>query len=307
MIEFSYFWHFRDRIPDRCVSEDWYSFVSILKKLSDVVGYKPSSDDLENKQALISPAIYANDGDTRKNSNVIGWDIVVLDIDDTKLSLEEIEEKFKLFNFVAYSSASCTYDKLKLRVIIPLSHRAPKERLSQLWFAVQKWSGGLVDEQTKDLSRMSYIPARYTNKGSDYRHFFLVNEGIDLPWDKLIAKYPSPPPEEKFKRDNPLKNLKRKLFMSNNQIPDMNIRSDKNPLVNERMIKEYLLTPAGGHHKAIYIFMVNICRNAERINYPIIIDEIVDMARQLDQLDGGYYDDKKLYGSAQDAMEFVGV
>ena len=306
-MEYSYFTHFFDNEPDLCHSDSWEMFVDTMRQISEVVGYKPSAGDYENRQGLISSGVYANQGDMRSNDNIIGWDMVVLDIDDSDKTLDYIQNKFKAFNYIMYSSASCTFDKLKMRVIIPLDKRAPKERLGQIWHAIQVWSEGLIDEQTKDMSRMQYVPARYTNKGDQYNHFFIQNVGINLPWDKLIAKFPSVPPEEKFKKLNPMKNLKRKMFTNNNELPNFNIQSPDCKLVNDYMIKEYMMVPAGGHHKGIYIFMMKICLNAEKLNYPIMVDEIVDMAKQLDELDGGHYDEKKLYSSAMNALEYTGA
>lgn len=306
-MRFSYFTGFYSNEPQLCEVSDWGEFCAYMQVISEIEGYKPDHGDYERTQGLISGAIYANDGDKRSNDNVIGWDILILDIDDTSKSLEFIMEKYKPFNYIMYSSASCTKDKLKLRVIIPLNNTAPKDKLVQLWYAAQIHSDGLVDEQTKDCSRMQYIPARYTNKGKDYRHFFHINEGMDLPWEKLIEKYPSPPPEERFKKNNPLRNLKRKIFMDNNSLPEFNIQHPDCPFVYDKMIQDYMLTPAGGHHAAIYKFMVSCCYNAQKINYPITVDELADLGKQMDDVDGGFYDEKKMLGNAVDAMEYVGI
>jgi hypothetical protein len=306
-MKFSFFTGFYSNQPQLCEVANWDEFCSYMQAISEVTGYKPEAGDYERTQGLISGAIYANDTDKRSNDNVTGWDILVLDIDDTPKSLEFIMEKYKPFNYIMYSSASCTYNKLKLRVIIPLNATAPADKLDQLWYAAQMHSDGLVDEQTKDKSRMQYIPARYTNKGDDYRHFFHINVGMDLPWEKIIAKYPSQPPEERFKKSNPLRNLKRKIFMDNNSLPVFDIQSTDCPFVYDHMIQEYALTPAGGHHLAIYRFMVKCCYNAQKINYPITVDELADMGTQIDDMDGGFYDEKKMLGNAVDAMSYVGV
>lgn len=306
-MRFSYFDHFFSNQPHLCECSSWEEFVEYLRAISEVEGYKPASDDYERRQGLISSAIYGKEGDTRKNENVIGWDMVILDIDNTDKSITEVAQIFKPYDCVFYSSASCTHHKLKMRVIVRLDKFAPGDKLSQVWYAIQMWLGGLVDEQTKDKSRIHYIPARYTNQGDNYNHFFYVNNGVGLNWEALIAKYPMPPEKERFKKDNPLRGLKRKIFENNNSLPCFDIQSPDCPFVYPDTIKNYLLTPAGGHHKAIYQFMLTVCGRAQQINYPITIDEVVDMARQVDQLDGGWYDEKKLYNSAGDAMEFIGV
>ena len=306
-MRYSYFYGFYSNLPQLCYSETWEDFCETMRVISEVEGYKPSSTEYDKTQGLISGAIYGNETDKRANDNVIGWDLIILDIDDSDKTLEEIDVIFGSFHRMFYSSASCTHNKLKMRVIIPLNETAPAEVLRNIWYATQIWCEGLVDEQTKDISRINYIPARYTNKGDDYRHFFEVRTGNYLDWRALIAKYPMPPIEERFKRNNPLKKLKRKIFVDNNPLPDFNIQSGDCKFVWDSMIRDYQLTPAGGHHAAIYQFMVKICYNAQKMNYPLDISELVDMATQLDNLDGGFYDEKKIRNSAADAMEYVGL
>lgn len=307
MIRFSYFDGFYSNRPHLCACASWEEFCAYMRAISEVEGYKPASDEYDKQQGLISGAVYGNEGDKRCNENVIAWDMMMLDIDNTTKSLAEIAQVFRPYDCIFYSSPSCTFHKLKMRVIVRLDKTAPKEKLKELWYAAQMWLQGIVDEQTKDLSRMMYIPARYTNEGDNYNHFFYVNTGAGLDWEALIAKYPMPPEKERFKKDNPLRGLKRKIFENNNSLPCFDIQSPDCPFVYPDTIKNYLLTPAGGHHKAIYQFMLTVCGRAQQMGYPITIDEVVDMARQVDQLDGGWYDDKKLYNSAGDAMEFIGA
>lgn len=308
MLEFSYFDHFYSNVPNLCKSDDWASFVNNMKAISEVSGFKPPAGDFESKSSgLISPAIYSADGQKRNNDNVIGWDIVCMDIDDGVNDLSQVTKHFAPFEYIIYSSPNCTRNKLKLRVVIPLNKRAPKDKLKQIWFAMNEWCGGIIDAQTKDYSRLFYVPARYTNRGNDYLHIFLTNNGITLDWETLIERYPSPPEENLFKIKDPLIGLKRKIFQDAKGIPEMNIISDDCPFVTRYMRERYALTPVGGHHKAIYVFMLQCCWNAEKIDYPLSLGELVDMARQLDDMDGGFYDDKKLTDSAKDALEFTNM
>ena len=306
-MEYSYFYGFYSNQPQLCYSETWEHFCETMKAISEVEGYKPTHKEYDKTQGLISSAIYANEDDKRTNDNVTGWDILILDIDDTDKSLSQINTIFQHFDRIFYSSASCTHSKLKLRVIIPLNTTAPKEKLKEVWYAAQMWCEGLVDEQTKDMSRMHYVPARYTNKGDQYRHFFHVEKGIKLDWEALVAKYPMPPEAERFKKDNPLRKLKRSIFVDNNPLPEFNIQADNCPFVDDRMVNDYMLTPIGSHHTAIYKFMVQICYKAQAMNYPLDVDELADMGKQMDDMDGGFYETKKMMNNAVDAMSYVGI
>ena len=305
-MRFSYFESFFSNTPQPCTLKSWDEFVYYMRSISDVVGYKPSPDDYDKKQGLISPAIYA-EGSSRGNKNVLGWEMVMLDIDDCDISYADILGYFKGYDFIVYSSPNCTKDKLKLRVIIKLDGFAPPDTLSQIWHACNEWCKGIVDTQTKDKSRIMYIPARYTNKGDQYHHIFEVGSGVGLDWEQLIKKYPSPKETDRFVQKNKMSGLKRKIYLQTKTSPVMDIRNRECPFVYPKMLDNYVMTPMGGHHKAIYVFMLQVCTNAQKIGYPLSISELVDMAEQLDSMDGSYYDEKKLHNSAQDAMEFSGL
>jgi len=281
----------------------WNNFIKTMKTISQVKGHKPAKGEY-SEQGMISSAIYAPNT-KRANENVLGWDIVMLDI-DSGISLDDIN-KIKLnYNCLIYSSPSCTKDHIKIRVIFELHKFASKEVLSQLWYAINEKLGNVVDKQTKDKSRLMYIPAMYDNK-DNYYHIFMSSDGEKLNWEELISEFPSPAEEQKYQQKNKLSGLKRKIYLKTKKIPCFNIQAKKCPFCYDRMIEEYQLTLAGEHHLALYKFMVKVCYNAKRINYPLSIDELVQMARQLDDLDGSFYNDKKLYDSAHDAIEYVGI
>lgn len=306
MFRFSYFTGFYSKDPMVCELRTFDDFIKTMAAMSEIPGYKPSYGEYDKEFPLISPAFY-KDGDTRLNENVIGWDMVMMDIDDGIDSVQTLRDHFRGFKYLIYSSPNCTAKHLKLRVCLPLDTFASSEHLCQLWFAVNAWCDGIIDKQTKDKSRMFYISAQYTNKGDDYMHIFEVGDGYPLNWQGIIDRYPSPREEDRFLKVNKLSALKRKIFLKNNMPPCMVITERDCPFVYQHMIDEYLLTPAGGHHLALYRFMLKVCYNAEKINYPLSIDELVDMTQQLDGFDGGFYDDKKFFDSAKDAMEYVGI
>ena len=178
MIEFSYFSHFYDNMPQPCCCASWGEFVDQMEAISEVEGYKPSAGDYENKQALISPAIYKEYGVKRANDNVLGWDILMMDIDDTSISLDDIMDKFKIFDTITYSSPSCTIHKLKLRVVFHLKNRCPPEMLSQLFYAAQMWCEGLIDEQTKDKSRFTIFLLGILTKATNIATFSMLEREL---------------------------------------------------------------------------------------------------------------------------------
>lgn len=304
-IRFSFFNHGFDNVPQMCQEPDWASFVDKMKALSEVTAYKPIMGEFDKQETLISSGIYNDPTATRSNKTVDAWDMVILDIDKGIKSFGEVKRRLEPFKYLIYSTANCTDEYLKIRVVIPLHTTAPAKVLHQLWNACDEWMFGLVDPQTKDMSRMHYRCGRYTNKGMEYNHIFEYQlDGLDLDWEMILKRFPSPPPEERFKIVDPLSSLKRAVYNNANGSPNFDIMCPESIFVNRYMREKYALTPMGAHHKALYVFALQCCANAAKNNYPLSHSELVDMLQQLDELDGGFYDLNKLSNTAKDALEY---
>ena len=62
----------------------------------------------------------------------------------------------------------------------------PKEKIKHFWYALNKELGDVGDPQTKDLSRMYYIPGKYEGA---YNFIFNCFSGEDMdPYD-IMAKH----------------------------------------------------------------------------------------------------------------------
>ena len=303
-MRFSWFNHFYDNDVQKYKTDSWDDFVSKMEMLSKVEGYKPSVGEYDKQQALISSAIYGTEL-KRANKNVIGWESLILDIDDGLDVLERIQNHFKLFSYIIYSTANCTIEHLKIRVVIPLDKFAPVDKVHAIWYAANEWCSGVVDTQTKDKARLHYIPAMYTNKGDKYNHIFISNKGLNLNWEGLCKKWPAPAESEKFKVVNPLRDLKRAVFQQNKAMPIFDISHRDCPFVYQKMIEDYRLTPVGNHHTAIYRFGVLCCYQAEKISYPLSVEELADLMKQVDDIDGGFYPETKMLNNARDALNFT--
>ena len=133
-------------------------FETILYKLSESTKYPTKKD-----APLLSPAIYQT-GTTRANDNVVGWaGFGILDIDDYDGDMKDIESKYDKYRYVCYSTASSTVESPKFRLVFPLTDVVNKEDIKHFWYALNKEIGDIADAQTKDLSRMYYVPAKYKN------------------------------------------------------------------------------------------------------------------------------------------------
>lgn len=278
---------------------DWDSFVDLLEKLSEqpLTGKKDAQ--------LISPAVY-KEGTTRANRNVEYWgNWACVDVDDYEGTIDAILDRFRDNNIVIYSTASSTPEKIKFRIVFDLARRVKGEEIKSFWYALNKSIGDLGDKQTKDSSRMYYIPARYVGA----HNFFHVNSGVPLGVDDLLRKYPYQEktgnafldklPEDI--RDNVLEH--RKSSLDNTNVQWTSYRDC--PFFPKRMAEDYRgITGTGWYHK-MYQIMVAIACNAVKAKYPITETQIAQLCRELDQETGNWYENRPLNKEAGAAINWA--
>ena len=258
---------------------------------------------------LISPATYKPDT-TRANDNVKGWaGWCAVDVDEHIFEgdLEkELQNKYGLFNYIVYSTASSTKEHPKFRIVFPLSNDVPKDKIKHFWFALNKELGDIGDPQTKDLSRMYYVPGQYEGANN-----FIFNcfTGTDMnPYDIMakhnyVEKYTTtlldnlPPSIQKAMLAH------RKNEMTNTTITWNNYKDC--PFVNKKMVKEYNLITDTGWYTKMYGIMVSIAGNAIRKKYPITANEITILCKEIDFENGNWYKSRPFDKEADRAIEFV--
>ena len=149
---------FDNKTTQKLTFKDFESFEKALYGLSE------RRIKSKKEAPLMSPACYKPDT-TRKNDNVTMWSSwCAVDVDDFKYEGDlhgNLRTRFGNYKFVCYSTASSTQSLPKFRLVFPLTKTVPAEKIRHFWFALQTTLGDLGDKQTKDLSRMYYIPAEY--------------------------------------------------------------------------------------------------------------------------------------------------
>ena len=259
---------------------------------------------------LMSPATYQVDT-TRANVNVIEWaGWCAVDVDEFEFDgdLEnELRNRFGHYRYICYSTASSTQDFPKFRLVFPLRYNVPAEKIKHFWFSLQTELGELGDKQTKDLSRMYYIPAQYDNA---FNFIFSNSDGAPIDPAELMLKHPY---AEKATLNNFFDRLpdaiqqqiiehrKQKLDNTN-----FNWSSYKDcPFFPKNLESEYrLINNTGWYHK-MYQIMVAIAGNAIKNKYPITSAEISKMCRELDMETGNWYENRPLDREADRALEYV--
>ena len=295
---------FDNKTDKRVDAPNFDSFESVLYNLSE----KPFESKAD--AMLMSPAIYEKNT-TRKNDNVIEWaGWCCVDVDDYELPYrginDDLVKRFSAYRFVCYSTASSTSDRPKFRLVFPLTRAVKREDIRRFWFALQTELGDLGDKQTKDLSRMYYIPGRYANA---FNFIFSHYVGDYIDPAKLIAKHPMP---EKTNLNNFFDRLPEAM-----QEQIVQYRKDKLdanyewssyhdcPFWPKRIAAEYTTISNTGWYAKMYAIMVACAGNAVRKKYPITAGEISQLCRQFDEDTGNWYKNRPLDKEADRALEYV--
>ena len=274
-------------------------FEQILYKLSESTKYPTKKD-----APLISPAVYLPDT-TRANDNVTAWGgFGILDIDDFEGRMHDIEEKYSQYRYVCYSTASSTVENPKFRLVFPLTDQVGKDDIKHFWYALNKEIGDIADAQTKDLSRMYYVPAKY----KDSFNFIFSHDGEVMNPMTLMAKHPYVKPNQTmFDRFPPAIQealLERKRNQLNNKNFSWTSYRDC-PFVNQKQIDDYKGITGTGWYAKMYEIMLTTAGNAMSKGYPITSKEIEYLCRDLDNDTGNWYSKRDFEKEAERAIDFV--
>ena len=285
---------------------DFTSYAQLERMLFDLADQKRK--DKKSAQ-LISPAIYVEDT-TRANDNVIGWaGWCAVDVDEHVFDgdLEkELIDAYGKWNHVIYSTASSTKEHPKFRIVFPLTVHLPAEKIKHFWYALNKELGDVGDAQTKDLSRMYYIPGKYEGA---YNFIFnnFSGEVMD-PYD-IMAKHNYVEKYSSSLLDNlPPSIRKAMLVHRKNEMVNTNVSWSNYkdcPFVNKKMVKEYNEITDTGWYTKMYAIMVSIAGNAIRSKYPITAQEITTLCKEIDYENGNWYKSRPFDKEADRAIEFV--
>ena len=257
---------------------------------------------------LITPAIYHEDT-TRANDNVICWaGWAAVDIDDWKGS-EDLEKKlielYGKWNHICYSTASSTREHPKFRLIFPLSKQVPKDSIKHFWYALNKELGDVGDPQTKDLSRMYYVPGKYEGA---YNFIYNCFHGVDMIPMDIISRHDYVERSGGLLDNLPPKIRAQLLAHRKNEMTNTDIHwtgYKDCPFINKKLIKEYSQITDTGWYAKMYAIMTSIAGIAIRKKYPITPAQVAELCRQIDNDNGNWYDNRPLEKEAGRAIEYI--
>ena len=286
---------------------DFKSFAEFERLLFELS--KVKRKDKKSAQ-LISPATYVEDT-TRANANVIDWGgWAAVDVDDHEFKGDlksELDDLVGDWHYICYSTASSRSDSPKFRLVFPLRTRVRKENIKAFWFALQSKLGNIGDSQTKDLSRMYYIPGQY--HGAD--NFIFTGGGVQSidPY-ALMQEFPYAEKREGNNFFDRLPEEVQKQIIEHRKSKLDNTSFNWNsyhdcPFFPKHLEAEYRAITGTGWYHTMYRIMVSVAANAIRKQYPITAAEISQLCKQLDNETGNWYANRPLDKEADRALEFV--
>lgn len=280
-------------------------FEQLFYDLSKQPGYKPKKGDFRQGSPLISPASYKSNT-TRKNVNVIQWNRwAALDVDEYDTTFEDALRSFEEHYFICYSSASSTREKPKFRIVLPLTNNVQVDKIRHFWYALNKEFNSLGDKQTKDLSRMYYVPAQYPNANN----FIFTNKSKFLNPNEIMEKHDFVNGFRSNFMDTIPEHIRveleahRKNQLTNTSIVWSNYRNCQ--FVNKAMITQYQTITETGWYAKMYQIMVSIASNAIKSKYPITPEEIAILCKEIDMDTGNWYQNRPMVMEASRALSYA--
>lgn len=309
-----------DNVTSRQIHhESWESFEKMLYKMAALPGYKLKKGEYKAPKGftaspLITPATYKPDA-TRSNAGVIEWSgWAALDIDNHNFNgnlEQELKQKYGSYYYVCYSTASSKKEHPKFRLIFPLTFPVQKDNIKHFWFALNKEFDDLGDGQTKDLSRMYYVPATYP----DADNFIFTNIGSFINPTTLMFKHKFVSKNTNTIFDTVPANIQKMLLAQREYM--LQESANKNyvwnsyvdcPFVNQHMIRDYCAiarTDGTGRYNMIYKIMTSIACNAIKRKYPITPIQLEELIRQLDRDTSRCYSKRPFHIESVTAIEYA--
>lgn len=299
---------FDNKTGKRLDFKDWSDFEQLLYRLAEMPGYKAKRGEKKKSSSLISPAIYQPNL-SRANANVTAWaSWAALDVDNSNGAIETILEPYREYYFVCYSTASSTPEKPKFRLVFPLTEHVPAENIRHFWYALNKNFNNIGDEQTKDLSRMYYVPAQYPNANN----FIFTNTGKFIsPYDMMALHQYFEKKAGSFMQRLPEGIQKAILELEKEKMTNHDISWNSYrdcPFVSKKLLNEYRSISSidgSGRYRMIYKLMTSIACNAVKRKYPISSSEVAELVSELDGDTARIYQKRPLKIEAERAIEYA--
>ena len=97
-------------------------------------------------------------GSSRANSNVEAISAVVFDVDDGTPA-DSLPAALTWFEHIVYTTHNHSVQHPRCRIVLPLEREIPPSEYSRVWQYANRLIGGHADQNSRDLSRLYYLPS----------------------------------------------------------------------------------------------------------------------------------------------------
>lgn len=240
---------------------------------------------------------------TRSKQNGRDACVIALDVDngwdlfDARAAAEDM-----LAPFVIYTTTKHTRDHHRFRIVMPLNRAVQGEEYEALWRAIERRLaplGGELDAKTRDISRLSLMPVRWTGEYADLDYTgadavaFGRPDGIPIDVDAMIKAHPAPV-EARRAQSGELGTLatgewsegaERALMRRwrNSRVDRATLADINGPLVKPERLEAELTATSGGR---MYRFLCSCAVVARVGGFDIDASILEDLGRQFSRMVG---------------------
>ncbi|MGY0715234.1 hypothetical protein [Azospirillum argentinense] len=294
----------RDNQADQVLRGSWVELVEAFQEETSVP-YEHKED-----APLFTSCEFAHG--RRAKKNVMHSGMAVLDIDGTRNSQMASLDQAALTltqNALAgllYTTASHTPEQNRFRVLIPFEEAVNGPEYTAAFHGLDHFFGGVADTSKQGSESLFYLPGAYKAVRND----FIVTEGAIRSAAEWAALAPAPISPSRSSGRVPGA-VDRSRSGSRPLAPRRALRRARwsslfdCPFVTSKMINDYrTCARADNWHVGMYAFMCSVAALANRSGHQLTAEELADLARRLDEYDGGYYPNRDLAREAQNALSF---
>ena len=283
-IPVSFFQNVYCNTPECDETFTWEEFVELLRH------YTQTQYEAKQDAPLLSPTVF--DG-KRAKANATEAGAVFIDA-DSGMGFEDALTALRARGVAAilYTTASNRRDD-RFRIVVPLAKRVDPETYKRVLIAIcrsisgRDWRGDIGKVGPYNLF---YVPGLY----KDAINRFEVLSGIILSPEAWLELCPIEETHTELPDATP------KLPCADTTWAALT----ECPFVRGEWVDEYLDLKSGWY-AGLYKFMVRVAMSARAQRWALTARQIADLARQLDNLDGGWYRDRDLEREAQNALAWA--
>ncbi len=168
--------------PER-FSASWSEYVDVLRGYA-AIPRQPWEKD--KSCPWTSPMLLASDGEGRGMDNVIAvGSFACVDLDASGWTLGRLSARLDGFERLFYTTTKSRPQHQRWRIIIRLDRELTVEEHGAIWNFLNDLFDGQLDSQTKNVNRILYVPALWT----DADNIFEAYDGDPISVDTILEHY----------------------------------------------------------------------------------------------------------------------